>query len=158
VNISFDGKVALVTGAGAGMGLAMAQAFAEAGAAIRSQTSTSRPCARRQTRSSQRGTRRLPPAAMSSARLTWRPWLSRPCPRSAASTRNRAGSSYIGQQRTLIRGQQPQQQRASVLIEFAPDRAPVRRRDTPCIVAGHRRRHAAASSSSSVRLAREPSA
>jgi NAD(P)-dependent dehydrogenase (short-subunit alcohol dehydrogenase family) len=34
VDISFDGKVALVTGASAGMGLATAQAFAEAGAAV----------------------------------------------------------------------------------------------------------------------------
>jgi NAD(P)-dependent dehydrogenase (short-subunit alcohol dehydrogenase family) len=34
MDISFDGKVALVTGASAGMGLATAQAFAEAGAAV----------------------------------------------------------------------------------------------------------------------------
>lgn len=34
MNISFDGKVALATGAGSGMGLATAQAFAEAGAAV----------------------------------------------------------------------------------------------------------------------------
>jgi NAD(P)-dependent dehydrogenase (short-subunit alcohol dehydrogenase family) len=34
VSYSFDGKVALVTGAGAGMGLATAKAFAEAGAAV----------------------------------------------------------------------------------------------------------------------------
>lgn len=34
MNLSFDGKVALVTGAGAGMGLATANAFAAAGAAV----------------------------------------------------------------------------------------------------------------------------
>jgi NAD(P)-dependent dehydrogenase (short-subunit alcohol dehydrogenase family) len=34
VNISFDGQVALVTGAAAGMGLATARAFAESGAAV----------------------------------------------------------------------------------------------------------------------------
>jgi NAD(P)-dependent dehydrogenase (short-subunit alcohol dehydrogenase family) len=34
MDISFDGKVALVTGASAGMGLATAHAFAEAGAAV----------------------------------------------------------------------------------------------------------------------------
>jgi NAD(P)-dependent dehydrogenase (short-subunit alcohol dehydrogenase family) len=34
MNESFDGKVALVTGAGSGMGLATAQAFAEAGASV----------------------------------------------------------------------------------------------------------------------------
>jgi NAD(P)-dependent dehydrogenase (short-subunit alcohol dehydrogenase family) len=34
MNSSFDGKVALVTGAAAGMGLATAEAFAEAGAAV----------------------------------------------------------------------------------------------------------------------------
>jgi NAD(P)-dependent dehydrogenase (short-subunit alcohol dehydrogenase family) len=34
VNLSFENKVALVTGAGSGMGLATAQAFAEAGAAV----------------------------------------------------------------------------------------------------------------------------
>ena len=34
MSYSFDGKVALVTGAGAGMGLATAKAFAEAGAAV----------------------------------------------------------------------------------------------------------------------------
>ncbi len=34
MNVSFEGKVALVTGAGSGMGLATANAFAEAGAAV----------------------------------------------------------------------------------------------------------------------------
>jgi NAD(P)-dependent dehydrogenase (short-subunit alcohol dehydrogenase family) len=34
VNLSFENKVALVTGAGSGMGLATARAFAEAGAAV----------------------------------------------------------------------------------------------------------------------------
>jgi NAD(P)-dependent dehydrogenase (short-subunit alcohol dehydrogenase family) len=34
MNISFDGKVALVTGAGSGLGLATAKAFAEAGASV----------------------------------------------------------------------------------------------------------------------------
>ena len=34
MNLSFEGKVALVTGAGAGMGLATANAFAAAGAAV----------------------------------------------------------------------------------------------------------------------------
>jgi NAD(P)-dependent dehydrogenase (short-subunit alcohol dehydrogenase family) len=34
MNLSFENKVALVTGAGSGMGLATAQAFAEAGAAV----------------------------------------------------------------------------------------------------------------------------
>jgi NAD(P)-dependent dehydrogenase (short-subunit alcohol dehydrogenase family) len=34
VNLSFDGKVALVTGASSGMGLATAKAFAEAGASV----------------------------------------------------------------------------------------------------------------------------
>src|SRR3954465_13219024 len=34
MNLSFKGKVALVTGASSGMGLATAQAFAEAGAAV----------------------------------------------------------------------------------------------------------------------------
>jgi NAD(P)-dependent dehydrogenase (short-subunit alcohol dehydrogenase family) len=34
MNISFDGQVALVTGASAGVGLATAQAFADAGAAV----------------------------------------------------------------------------------------------------------------------------
>src|SRR5690242_20603442 len=34
MNRSFDGKVALVTGAGSGMGLATAKAFAEAGASV----------------------------------------------------------------------------------------------------------------------------
>ena len=34
MNLSFEGKVALVTGAGAGMGLATAKAFAEAGASV----------------------------------------------------------------------------------------------------------------------------
>jgi NAD(P)-dependent dehydrogenase (short-subunit alcohol dehydrogenase family) len=34
MNFSFEGKVALVTGAGSGMGLATARAFAEAGAAV----------------------------------------------------------------------------------------------------------------------------
>src|SRR3954454_22445641 len=34
MNLSFEGKVALVTGAAAGMGLATARAFAEAGAAV----------------------------------------------------------------------------------------------------------------------------
>ncbi len=34
MNESFDGKVALVTGAGSGMGLATAKAFAEAGASV----------------------------------------------------------------------------------------------------------------------------
>ena len=34
MNLSFENKVALVTGAAAGMGLATAKAFAEAGAAV----------------------------------------------------------------------------------------------------------------------------
>src|ERR1700736_1919966 len=34
MNISFENKVALVTGAGSGMGLATAKAFAESGAAV----------------------------------------------------------------------------------------------------------------------------
>ena len=34
MNESFNGKVALVTGAGSGMGLATAKAFAQAGAAV----------------------------------------------------------------------------------------------------------------------------
>ena len=34
MNISFEKKVALVTGAASGLGLATAQAFAEAGAAV----------------------------------------------------------------------------------------------------------------------------
>lgn len=34
MNLSFENKVALVTGAGSGMGLATATAFAEAGAAV----------------------------------------------------------------------------------------------------------------------------
>jgi NAD(P)-dependent dehydrogenase (short-subunit alcohol dehydrogenase family) len=34
INLSFAGKVALVTAAGSGMGLATAQAFAQAGAAV----------------------------------------------------------------------------------------------------------------------------
>src|SRR5947208_5933081 len=34
MNLSFENKVALVTGAASGMGLATAQAFAEAGAAV----------------------------------------------------------------------------------------------------------------------------
>src|ERR1700756_3694137 len=34
MNISFESKVALVTGAGSGMGLATAKAFAEAGASV----------------------------------------------------------------------------------------------------------------------------
>ena len=34
MNLSFENKVALVTGAGSGMGLATAEAFAEAGAAV----------------------------------------------------------------------------------------------------------------------------
>ena len=34
MNISFENKVALVTGAGSGLGLATAKAFAESGAAV----------------------------------------------------------------------------------------------------------------------------
>ena len=34
MSLSFENKVALVTGAGSGMGLATARAFAEAGAAV----------------------------------------------------------------------------------------------------------------------------
>jgi NAD(P)-dependent dehydrogenase (short-subunit alcohol dehydrogenase family) len=34
MNISFENKVALVTGAGSGMGLATAKAFAESGASV----------------------------------------------------------------------------------------------------------------------------
>ncbi len=34
MNLSFENKVALVTGAGSGMGLATAKAFAESGAAV----------------------------------------------------------------------------------------------------------------------------
>src|SRR5947209_17237768 len=34
MNLSFENKVALVTGAGSGMGLATAKAFAEAGASV----------------------------------------------------------------------------------------------------------------------------
>ena len=34
MNISFEGKVALVTGAASGLGLAAAQAFAESGASV----------------------------------------------------------------------------------------------------------------------------
>ena len=34
MDLSFEGKVALITGAASGMGLATAEAFAEAGAAV----------------------------------------------------------------------------------------------------------------------------
>jgi NAD(P)-dependent dehydrogenase (short-subunit alcohol dehydrogenase family) len=45
MDLSFKGKVALVTGAASGMGLATAEAFADAGAAVALVDITDRQCA-----------------------------------------------------------------------------------------------------------------
>ena len=65
MNISFEGKVALVTGAGSGMGLATAKAFAEEKAAVVLQTSRREPFSRRHKNSSQPATKPSPYRAMS---------------------------------------------------------------------------------------------
>ncbi len=44
MNLSFENKVALVTGAGSGMGLAAAQAFAAEGSAVALATSMNQQC------------------------------------------------------------------------------------------------------------------
>ncbi len=82
MNISFENKVALVTGAGSGMGLATAKAFAESGAAVvlADWNEKSKVRAAADADSSPGATRRLPSPAMSRMTRRSRPWSRKPWP------------------------------------------------------------------------------
>ena len=69
MNLSFENKVALVTGAGSGMGLAAAQAFAAEGSAVALATAMNQQCGQPPSAWSLPAIRRLPSAPMSPMKL-----------------------------------------------------------------------------------------
>ena len=75
MNISFENKVALVTGAASGLGLATAKAFAEAGAAVvLADWNEKRSCRPRQGALPIRGIRHWPSAVMYPMMRRWKRW------------------------------------------------------------------------------------
>jgi short chain dehydrogenase len=80
MNISFENKVAVVTGAASGLGLATAKAFAEAGASVVLADWNERTCRPQQMTSRRTVTKHLPFYVTYRMTLRWKLWSSKPSP------------------------------------------------------------------------------
>jgi NAD(P)-dependent dehydrogenase (short-subunit alcohol dehydrogenase family) len=74
MNISFEGKVALVTGAASGLGFATAKAFAEAGAAVTLADWNEKEVQAAAKELATKASRHWPFVAMFRMTPKWRPW------------------------------------------------------------------------------------
>ena len=81
MKISFENKVALVTGAASGLGLATAKAFAEAGASVVLADWNEKEVQAAAKDLASKGIRRWLYAVMCRMTLRWKRWSSRPLPR-----------------------------------------------------------------------------
>ena len=78
MNISFEGKVALVTGAASGLGLATAKAFAESGAAVALADWNRKAVGSAAEELAAKGYKTLAIQCDVAVTLRWRQWLNRP--------------------------------------------------------------------------------